>query len=792
MRRLAPFLTLALIIAGFWWALEGAPAERRREVGHRGREGPASSPSDRPASRPESAATRSQPESAESRPESQPESAPAPVEEVVVIEVLREDHSPIGGAMVSLNRDDVPAGATASDGRAQFPAAPGVTADVTVTGREFFPVDAKVALDSGTRQIVVPTRSRVAGKVFVDGKVPDEPIALTLFTEGDAPLANAAISWASERHTTTVDDGAFEFFNLPADWRGRIAVSSDYRIAIDDSVERPLSAPNPALELRIIEMPVVKGRILRHGSREPTEGLVTLHVESDQISEGTHTFAGEDGRFRYVVDAEVLKVVLEVSDANGLGTKKIELAGPFDTVRNLGDLELAKVGHLAFRVRDPESRPVAGAVGAVSGSAEHSEPTGEDGTSGISIDDNPRELRVAKLGYATTVVRVPESRPTSVDVELKPGNVLVVAAKLPDGTVPKYGTMAVMLSSTSPMFTGPDGMSDDLYPRTGASENYEESLSSPGTSSVRFHANQSGHVVVGGFKPGAAVTIELRGTVLDETLAEDFVIMPETGTKTITLRPARAPQQFTGVVRTPEGRPVEGASGYVRGAPDRDGSRFETDAEGRFVVDGIFASTVFVHVTALGFVPLEQDKVAVGGLQSFTLIPTRKVTVELVDDHGAPVLDWAWMGWTRLGSPDLVHESATSLGRGLYEVADLPPDEVDLHVEIGVTVIRRTLDPRKPVTRIVVPHEGTAELHWRRDARDPQQCRIRIDTPVGQVAIDVPAEIGDHWLQAIVPPGIYTATVERWDAETEEWVTIATSRSFEIAAHHATDVELRR
>lgn len=814
MRKIAPVLTIALVVAGFWWALEGAPGERPRESvrGARRMADAADARGRPPESRPESAPeTRADVDEPESQPESQPESRPesAPVEPVVVFVVAREDGRPVPLATIALRGDVTDLAQTDEAGKAQIHARPGVTVEASITGDVFYPFATTVLLDSGTHEIVIPTRSRVAGHVLVDGKPPVDPLALFLQPTHDPEASEQQ----PDLRTVVGPDGRFEFFNLPESWHGVVSLPADYVFSSDESYALGVPRPNPDLAINLTELPVIKGRLVSV-TKEPIYGSIQIKAESDGPggSAGARwnnqVFSTIAGRFRVYVDPgaarpsardapHTTKVTLELSDAARLGTRTMEIAGPFDVVRDLGDVEIGAVRDLVFRVRDAESRPVAGAVASIPETWSKSEPTDQDGRAAIKTDSNKRELRVAKLGYATAVVHLPESLPTTLEVRLDPGSQLTVDVRLPNGSVPDNGLLLLVLRSETPMFTGTDGMSEEMFLRTGANEPTDERTVSTGASSISYMPER-GRVVVGGFRPGASFGLELRGIVLNDLLVEDHVIMPVTGAKELTLRLPRMPQTFVGAVRGADAKPIEGVSGtlFLAGTSERpQWASLQSDAEGRFSIEGLFVDTVGIELEKERFVPIREQAVSfTGGAERiFTMIATHVITVALVDEHGRPVMEEATIV-ARFPRFDSVGERyATALGAGRYEIDELPPGPIDLEVTLGVTYVIAHHDSRTPLARVVVPTEGTAELYWRRNRGDPVHCRITLaKAAVPLIEIDVPADLGDHWLDVKAAPGIYVATVEARDEDSEEWHAIATSKAFEIAAHLATAVDLKR
>lgn len=822
MRRIAPFLTFLVVAGALYWALEGAPGgpRRRAEPGkHQAAEDATSRPraaESRPDSRPrpadpvaaaESGPATSRPETAASRPESGP--ASAPVVPVVVIEVVREDGKPIDAAHVDVRAGQPTATVwTDAAGRVEIPARTGENAELAVWGSNFCTFETTIALDSGTRRVVVPNRSKVAGHVTVDGRIPGEPIMIKL---SSALCSHPATDVGGTHHTATDETGAFEFFNLPSVWTGELDIPGVYtivdRLAFDvdgqhdDSNTIRLPAPHPTLAIKLGELPAIKGRILSHGTREGLQGSLIAKFQMATESGSTQSWADPSGRFRVLLDRDTVHVTLAIADARFLGTRTIEVQGPFDQGRNLGDIEIDSVHQIAFRVRDTSGHPIAGAVGEISETWSESEPTDDEGKSVISTDQGKRELRVGKLGYATTAVPVPEDSTAPLDVELRPGNQLVIAVRLADGSIPGAGhpSPCVHLSSTDALFAGPHDMLDALLRRTGVSESFEEGKGAEG-SNIAFVPDEHGRVVVAGFRPGAEVLVQLRGPMLDELLDESFVVMNAAGTKTITLHPQVMPQQFVGVVRTRNGDPIDGASVSMWVKESRNpGRETASGAEGRFEIGAIFASSVHVLIEKEGFVPLRQHDVPVplnGAQHDFILIPSHDVTIVLVDESGRRVVEEAEVVVRISGAPEDEQPGAPEdLGDGSYVARGLPPGPIEITASVGVCHVGIQHDSRTHTARLVIPSEGGAELHWRRDRPDPARCRVRVESvPAGAMGFvgEVPAEVTDHYIEAKLPPGTYWAAVEGFDETDSKWIELASSGTFRIEVRKGILVEIAR
>jgi hypothetical protein len=342
-------------------------------------------------------------------------------------------------------------------------------------------------------------------------------------------------------------------------------------------------------------------------------------------------------------------------------------------------------------------------------------------------------------------------------------------------------------------------MEDDLFVRTGATESYQEGTSSE-ESSISFWADDQGRVTAAGFTPGAEVVVRLRGGILDELLAEGFVVMDAVGAKTVTLRTQGMPQRFVGVVRTGGGAPIDGAVVAMR-VHESVEPRGDTSsgAEGRFEIEGIFALSVNIRIDKEGFVPFSQNDVPVppaGAQLDFVLTPSYDVTIFLVDENGQLVSDPADITVVVPNEiepqPYMVEPYTEIAESGAYLGFDLPPGPIQIQVTIGDTYVVSDHDSRQAVARILIPRSGTAEILWRRVEGDPPRCRIRIESEGGATFFQSElSEDAEHRLESKLPPGIYVVTVEGLD-ENGEWAPLAFSAAFEIAAHARTTFEIER
>jgi hypothetical protein len=523
---------------------------------------------------------------------------------------------------------------------------------------------------------------------------------------------------------------------------------------------------------------------VRPVTREPVAGWIRI---------GDHTVGtSPGGGFRFLwLPGEPL-VTLEFGDSAQLGRRSIGVPGPFTGVRDLGELELAPVRLLRLRVRDSSGAPVAGAAAAITNTSSESSLTDAEGVSSIAVNAEGGELRVAKLGYTTAVVALgPESGGTHglVDVELAPGNRLSIDVRLPDGSPPTMPHTVVRLISTDPPFAGDRPTPDPLLQYTGVSTPYLEG-------DLWYFPDVNGRIGLGGFKPGAQVAIELRGNSLGETLDESFVVMEAAGSKTIVLRSQLAPRPFTSLVRSQDGEPVHGATCTITGEQAYT-RNLGTDDQGRVTFNGIFADSIpMLQISADGFVPVTLRNVPVpggGAERVFTLVRAREVTIEVVDERGRALDSPAEVVVRPAGGPD-EWENVEHIGPGQYLARGLPPGDVEIVVTVGVSHTAIFHDARAPVARVVVPYAGQVALSWRRDEADPPSSRIRIvSSPAGRIAfIDVPDGVGEHLLEALLPPGSYLAVAEGFDEATEEWTEIGGAVTFTIAAYDATLVELTR
>jgi hypothetical protein len=789
MHRFAPFLAVVLIAVGVWWEIVHVPPDPPRKAAPRAE--PAAL-AGAVASRPVEGASASIPTAAftESAPtaQSRPESAPAsrPFQEVVIIEVVREDGRPINGANVVVKVPDAATVERIADtaGIVEIPAQPNILADVEVSGPSFGLFSKTLALDPGRQKIVVPDGDRVAGRVVVDGRAPAEPITLSLHDHGVA---------------RTAAEGRFEFFNVAKDWHGTLYFDQGFRlIEKKEDWFLELPGPNPNLTINVTELPVIKGRIVAHGTREPIQGavLATLTLEHEAATGQWGT--DKDGYFRVAAWAEQTHAKLEISNGLGVATRTIEISGPIDSVRDLGDVELAPVRTIHLRVKDREGTPVAGAIAGIDDTRSRGKPTDTSGGTWLVGNERGGTLRVVKPGHATVVMPIPDEPPTPMDVVLPAGNLLVIEAQMHDGSVPPDNLFHVRLRSTDPMFTGPSGMTDSLLEEAGASSSFEQSTN-PDKSDLVTTVEAGRRITFAGFRPGASLTIELLGATLHDVVDRKYVSIPAEGTINVTLRSTAAPQVFRGRVRTIDGAPIDKDVGVHLFLDDGDewSPTAYAMAEGQFEFPGIFAPAVGVHVSCPGFVSLQERDVPVpppGAFRDFILTPTCDITIELVDESGRRVEEMPLIVVRPPGSSstNAVFETTTP---GQYFVEGIEPGTVEILVTVGVAHVELDHDARIPHVRVVIPSDGVAEMTWRRLESDPADTRIALyalgATTPGFDAVPDPSDPHPK-VSTSTRPGFYFAVVEAYDAEFDVWQPLAASIAFEIAARMLTTVEIER
>ena len=487
--------------------------------------------------------------------------------------------------------------------------------------------------------------AKVAGKIWVNGHEPRQPIEIWIDR------------WFYAQSRTWTDDaGRFEFRGLPEDWYGSVVLPNEYALegprdenasaeGEPDERDRPirfrvmpfeykwdapvgwkiaLNKPESTLEIRLVERPAIKGRLLRGDDVLRATGRVQ-QVGARFISSWSFRCDWASGRFCIPVKDSAEEIKIWVSDEFGMGSRVIELNGPFQGIRDLGDLVLSPTYGVAFRVRDSVGRPIRDAQAVAAGTTSNSGPTDEEGRGRLILDTQVDTIVVGAIGYAATEVTVPDDASQLVEVMLPLTNQLIVETRLADGSrAGSYDGIYVNLISRQSMAGSNSDSADVAYWAAGATQSiYQANMGDGANYACGHKPDSSGRVLIVGLAPGTDIRVQLRSIGLDELLDEITVAMGAAGVETLTLQ-APEPSTFEGVVRTEDGHAVAGATVFaIAVGGQSDGETIATDSDGRFRIKRVFASQVRLAISKDGFEDRDIDRVTVvplGDVRSFVLV----------------------------------------------------------------------------------------------------------------------------------------------------------------------------
>jgi len=528
-------------------------------------------------------------------------------------------------------------GSAGADGRAMFeghfdPAddgKPGRAVELIATCAEHSPLLA--TLEPGERVLRFERLQTIAGACTVDGRVPDEPVELSLQCSrafwGDEHIPIAAWKAIGGRpayrslETETEADGSFAFDGLMSGYAGVISWNIDeydgpvVPVEMRDPViliSAEVAAPDTAVPLVLTRRTRLVGRVLDELGGGGVEGVtVDLHALGKRVwLQSVQT--DRDGRFRVILDRhggappEELDVVLWTGDGAPTGPKRVDVppAIPASPERDLGNFRLSPRRVVDVVVRDAEGAPIAGArIEPRQGPQGRHLPVGlrrdprvtsttdRDGRATLIAGFDTTHVRVTALGFTARMEPI-ERLGDPVVVTLERGAMLDVRL------VGAFPRCVVQISGSEPPFLV--GGEPAWEPETKTPDWMEWGESQGG---VRFHPSYANRLLLGDVRPGVPFEISVKGAI-EPSLQVPALAPGER--RVVRFEVGGSVQELQGRVVDPDGAPVAGAIVAAADADAVDGAsadtRVTTDEDGRFFALGASAERVAIFVLAEGFV----------------------------------------------------------------------------------------------------------------------------------------------------------------------------------------------
>ena len=362
--------------------------------------------------------------------------------------------------------------------------------------------------------------------VDVDGQIPTPSLTL-VFTPLLTTFLNLSRLSEAEARSLYSLSPRFGSWEVRTDKNGRIAVGrllakESFRIeipaglglknALQKSFLDITLIPSDAATLHLTTRPHLRGRLLQVGSLSPVVGAqvsVTMPTDDDKSVRIRFSAESDDaGRFDIELGASAAQqVALEFGP--GAEAEPLPLAGPFEGVRDLGDLLVKGARHVELRVVDADGNPVPGARAISEDNGSLSPPSDEQGR--IAWPGCPvaaRRVQVAALGFAPSWVSLRDDE-TPIKVRLAASNRLRVLVT-DDQHRPIPGLKTRLEFSTLPFLYGSEG-----YPSTLCSHlmGFPPLQPANGTAydNIRRKTAENGRVEWSWLRPDAQVTV----TILD-------------------------------------------------------------------------------------------------------------------------------------------------------------------------------------------------------------------------------------------------------------------------------------
>ncbi len=433
--------------------------------------------------------------------------------------------------------------------------------------------------------------------VDVDGKVPEKPLTL-VFTPLLTTFVNLARLSAKDARALYALSPRFRSWEAHTDRNGRIAVGRilakesfrigfpaglglKERLQVDFRVITLIPGEEGTLHLKT--RPHLRGRLLQAGSLAPVSGArVSVVMPTDDDEAVRIRFSGlsdDEGLFDIELGASVARdVTMEFGP--GAEAEPLPLSGPFEGVRDLGDLLVTGARPVVVHVVDAEGKPVPGAR-AISETDDVLSPASDE-QGRITWPACPvatRRIQVAALGFAPSWAILQDDE-TPIEVRLTKSNRLrVLVTDEKHRPIPDLTTRLEF--SRMPFLYGSEGYPSSLCthlmgfpPLQQAGQNVYDN--------IRRKTDEEGRVEWGWLRPDVQVTVTVFDALNRVLAMKESISLGSMETRDLVfeLKPNHA-RAVKLVVKDSDGMPASNVLVKIRPVRKRAPSFSEpTDARG--------------------------------------------------------------------------------------------------------------------------------------------------------------------------------------------------------------------
>ncbi len=627
-------------------------------------------------------------------------------------------------------------------------------------------VPERFAITGDLTRVVLAQSLAASGRVIFAVEEHAAPMQIDLIGDRPWPVFDglsedvisrlAKLGVAADRLSLDVEED-FSFEGLDIDWTGRIAVPEGFvltrvpRLVAEDTHHAYLSAPRDGIELYVMQLPVVSGRLVRADNGEPVSGarvVASARFSGDVGVLHGLELSGDDGVFRIVLsggqsrlaDIRWAKQSLDrfaIKVQREFGGAELPLAVDLRAITvdtDLGELRVELAAPVGFRVEDESGAPIAQAF--ASTGRERSTRSDAEGRAVFRASPGEGcEITVVARGYSNT------------SVALRGQDTVVVMKKAATLDVKIKGVEASIASELR-LHVKQSGL-----------------LFFSGISFVKM-PDENGEVSLTGLATDKKTTLTLRdrfGELLGQQTVE---ALRGTEHRRVEFELATKPYSLIGYVADSRGRPLPRV--LINILLEGNGDMTRSDADGRFSFDGLnlTGKKATLVIERSGFMPQHLKDIELRrGMDPLHVTLERGRIVTLIARHadGRPV-----GGLMAISEVEGRSGIAKTQPDGRADLTAVPFASGYVGVEVGGKRIQVGVTADQLEAVVIVPVLGRADVYAEVSGKQKRFCRVTI-TPVGRPEQQSYLYLkrrgasrgGVRSLSLI--PGEYKAVVQTWD-----------------------------
>jgi RNA polymerase sigma factor (sigma-70 family) len=747
----------------------------------------------------------------------------------LVVRVVDVDGRAIRSGVLALFAGERLLGKSTLDPGADALAAPDAAARLLVVPLDpegvspALPAVVEVAAHTTALDVTLPRGRSLAGRVECGGRPP--PFEMRLEFAADGPLAirrdvpeavwrQLPLPPEAHRVADVAVDGAFRFGGLDDGVAGTLTfpttvslepitreASGQLRVVSTLAIARPVED----LVVRVHALPAIVGE-LRDETGRPLD-YCCWRALGDAPSGGFAT-SGESrsgGRFHVAVataDARSIELLLERD--RWTEAVQLRLEGPFEGLRDLGEVRLPAERVVALRVVGSDDRPIREVRGRMVGlGGEDRKFEGDGAALTLRAPRLYSRALVGAFGWLPAEVELPDSAPPEAPfvVRLEKASELSIVVRRPaaDDSTPCDLELSARGELFAPTMTASGGFGAAVGGTIVSIETDDD-----GESFVRISPARD--VRIFGLLTGVPVRVRMRGPT-GHVAFERSIVLAADAPSEVVVPVVDAVRRFRARVVDAAGDAVAGANVTLSAlAPDpRYGTLATTSSrDGRVALDAFLDDEVRVTVTGRGFVPLVLPRVrsATDGPLVLRLARAWRLRAEVVDAAGRAVEVFRVTA-SRDGA-DSPPSDAWPDGPGRFRFEDLAPARAVVRLEFAGRVFEQAVEPPAEVARFVVPDAGGAIVRYDLPLPDAERAgrvlgalelRATTDGAASVVAdtqrFDPPRREGVVEFPAVLP-GAYEIVLVWRDADGREVAREPTGDTLTVVAGATSECRIPR